>query len=87
MLFQETPMSYEEIFARNVKNCREAKGLTQKELAVEILGYPEELLRKVEEGNTTECSLSFYVYIAKFFGVSVDDLFTNRYLSYQISCE
>ena len=87
MFFKEVDMSPEEIFAHNVKSCREAKDLTQRELAVEILGYPEELLRKVEEGNTAECSISFYVNIAKFFEVSVDDLFTNRHLSYQISCD
>lgn len=81
MKFYEEPMRCEKIFAYNVKMCREAKGLTQKELAVEILGYPVELLQKVEEGLAYECNLEFCVSLAKFFGFSLDDLLTNRHLT------
>lgn len=82
MNFYEDPISCEKIFAYNVKKCREVKGLTQKELAVDILGYPVELLQKVEEGLAYECILEFCVCLAKYFGISLDDLLTNRHLVY-----
>ena len=75
-----TKMSYEKIFGNNVKACREARGLSQKELAEEILGYPEEMIRKAEEGKAINCSIDFYVCLAKEFDVTLDALLTNRYL-------
>lgn len=73
-------LSINEIFARNIKACREAKGLTQKELAEEILGYPEEFLYKAECGLPCECGIRFYIDLAKEFNVSLEAL-TNRYFS------
>lgn len=73
-------LSINEMFARNVKACREAKGLTQKELAEEILGYPEEFILKLEQGLPCECGIDFYIDLAKEFGVSIEAL-TNRYFS------
>lgn len=75
-----TEMSYEKIFGNNVKACREARGLSQKELAEDILGYPEEMIRQAEEGKALNCSIDFYVCLAKTFGVTLDALLTNRYL-------
>ena len=77
---EKRDMSYEKIFGNNVKVCREARGLSQKELAEEILGYPEEMIRNAEEGKPLNCSIDFYVCLAKEFGVTLDALLTNRYL-------
>lgn len=73
-------LSVNEIFARNVKACREAKGLTQKQLAEEILGYPEDFICKVEQGLPIPCKIGFYVELANELGVSIEAL-TNRYFS------
>lgn len=80
-----TNINYEKIFGNNVKACREARGLSQKELAEDILGYPEEMIRQVEEGKTLNCSIGFYVCLAKEFGVTLDALLTSRYLVSQKS--
>lgn len=80
-MYMNKPLSYEKIFGLNVKVCREAKGLSQKELAEEILGYPEELIQKVEDGIPCNCSIDFYVSIANFFKVPLESILTNQYFS------
>lgn len=76
----KTDISYAKVFGNNVKACREARGLSQKELAEDVLGYPEEMIRRAEEGKTLICSIDFYVCLAEYFGVTLDALLTNRYL-------
>lgn len=80
MWSNKTDISYEKILGYNVKACREARGLSQKELAEEILGYSEETIRLVEEGYNPNCSIDFYVCLAESLGVTLDALATNRYL-------
>ena len=72
-------LSYDKIFAQNVKARREAMGLTRKELAENHMGYPEELLTRVEAGDTTGCTIDFLVCLAKYLEVPLETLMTNRY--------
>ena len=74
-----THMSYDKIFARNVKARREAMGYTRKELAEAQMGYPEELLARVEEGNTTGCTIDFLVCLAEYLETPLEALMTDRY--------
>ena len=80
-MFPEKSVSIEQIFGNNVKACREAKSLTQKELAEEILGIPEELLHQIEDGICVHCSLHVYVELANFFHGPLESLLTSRYFS------
>ena len=72
-------LSYNEIFALNVKARREAMGLTRKELAENQLGYPEELLARVESGDTTGCTIDFLVCLSEDLEVPLETLMTGRY--------
>lgn len=72
-------LSYNEIFARNVKARRKAMNLTRKELAEERMGYPEELLARVEAGDATGCTIDFLVCLSEYLEVSIETLMTNRY--------
>lgn len=72
-------LSYDKIFAQNVKARREAKRLTAKELAEDIMGYPEELLLQVERGDIKGCTVDFLVCLAEALEVPLETLMTNRY--------
>lgn len=74
-----TNLSYNEIFARNVKARREAMGLTRKELAENHMGYREELLAHVEAGDTTGCTIDFLVCLAEYLEAPLEALMTSRY--------
>lgn len=74
-----TTLSYNNIFARNVKARREARGLTRKEMAEECMGYPEEMLARVEAGDTTGCTIDFLVCLAKYLEAPLETLMTDRY--------
>lgn len=76
----EKSISYEQIFGNNVKACREAEGLSQKELAEDILGVPEEFIQQVEAGTACNCRIDFYVNLANHFHVPLESLLTYRYL-------
>ena len=80
MFYKNSTLTINEIFARNIKACRKAKGFTQKKLAEEILGYPEEFIAKIEKGLPCECSIEFYIDLAKEFNVSIEAL-TNPYFN------
>lgn len=77
---QNTTLSYEQIFGNNVKACREAAGLTQKELAEDILGVPEDLIQQIEAGTACDCRIGTYISLANYFRVPLESLLTNRYL-------
>ena len=79
-MWPEKHISYEQIFGNNVKACREAEGLSQKELAEDILGVPEELIRQIENGVSVHCRLDVYIKLANYFLVSLVSLLTDRYL-------
>lgn len=72
-------LSYDKIFARNVKARREAMGLTRKELAECLMGYPESLLARVETGDPTGCTIDFLICLAEYLKVPIETLMTNRY--------
>ncbi len=78
-------LSYDKIFATNVKARREAMGFTRKELAENQMGYPEELLLRVESGDTTGCTIDFLVCLAKCLEVPLETLMTNRYFNPNIN--
>lgn len=77
---QNTTLNYEQIFGNNVKACREAAGLTQKELAEDILGVPEELIQQIEAGTACDCRIGTYIFLANYFRVPLESLLTYRYL-------
>lgn len=77
---QNTTLSYEQIFGNNVKACREAASLTQKELAEDILGVPEDLIQQIEAGTACNCTIDTYICLANYFRVPLESLLTNRYL-------
>ena len=76
----EEKLSYEQIFGNNVKACREAEGLTQKELAEDILGVSEELIHQIESSVSVHCCLDVYIDLANHFHVPLESLLTDRYL-------
>lgn len=78
-------LSFDKIFATNVKARREAKRLSTKELAENIMGYPEELLLRVEAGDTTGCTIDFLVCLAKCLEAPLETLMTSRYFNPNIN--
>lgn len=78
-------LSHDEIFARNVKARREALNLTRKELAETHMGYPEELLARVEAGDTTGCTIDFLICLAECLKAPIEALMTDRYFCPQSS--
>ena len=76
-----TNLSYEEIFGRNVKACREAAGLTQKELAEDVLGVPEDLIQQIEAGKACDIRIDTYICLANCFHVPLEGLLANVHLT------
>ena len=72
-------MSYDKIFAHNVKARRHAMGIARKELAESIMGYPEDLLARVETGDTAGCTIDFLVCLAEHLKTPIETLMTNPY--------
>ena len=69
--------SYIMILATNIRLLREHNKLSTKELAEEILGFPEEELINLEAGKYPKLNLERVVDIANFFKVSLDNLIKN----------
>ena len=76
-----TKLTYEEIFARNVKACREAAGLTQKDLAEGVLGVPEELIQQIEAGKACDIRIDTYICLANYFHVRLESLLANEHMT------
>jgi transcriptional regulator with XRE-family HTH domain len=68
------PGEFEKIFGNNIRRLREKKGLSRYELAVEILGMPEEHLAKIEEGKDLLCNIEVFADIAEYLDTTINDL-------------
>ena len=63
------------ILGQRLRELREAKGLTQKQLA-EKLGVLERTISYWESGKR-ECDFDTLIKISKYFGSTIDDLLLN----------
>lgn len=76
-MYPKSPLrsgEFERIFGNNIRRLREEKGLSQYELAVEMIGMPEENLAKIEEGKDLLCNIEVFADIAKYLDTTINDL-------------
>lgn len=78
-----------QILGDNIKKCREAAGLSAKQLAEEICGYSEQDLLNIESGHNT-ININLVCAISRYFAIDTDMLANIHYLNpvdYDISIE
>lgn len=71
-----TENDFRKNFGKKLNMLRKQRGLTQNELALE-LNYSDKAVSKWERGESVPDSYTLYI-IADFFGVSIDDLLSDR---------
>ena len=69
-----------EILGNNIKKCREAAGLSVKQLAEEICGYPERYLLDIESGHHM-ININLVCSISRYFTVDTDILAGAHYFN------
>lgn len=69
-----------EILGDNIKKCREAVGLSAKQLAEEICGYPEQDLLNIESGHNM-ININLVCAISRYFTVDTDILAGVHYFN------
>ena len=69
-----------EILGDNIKKCREAAGLSAKQLAEEICGYPEQDLLNIESGHNM-ININLVCAISRYFTIDTDILAGVHYFN------
>lgn len=69
-----SPREFAEAFGNNIRRLREEKGLTRYQLAVDMIGMPEEDLAKIEEGKQLLCRIDTFTDIARYLDTTINDL-------------
>lgn len=69
-----------QILGDNIKKCREAAGLSAKQLAEEICGYPEQDLLNIESGHNM-ININLVCDISRYFTVDTDMLAGVHYFN------
>ncbi len=69
-----------QILGDNIKKCREAAGLSAKQLAEEICGYPEQDLLNIESGHTM-ININLVCAISRHFTIDTDMLAGLHYFN------
>lgn len=69
-----------EILGDNIKKCREAAGLSAKQLAEEICGYPERYLLDIESGHHM-ININLVCAISRYFAIDTDMLANIHYFN------